>query len=212
MNIIEQIKKRAEDSFENSRWSHDWEHTMRVYHLCVHIGQKENADMEVLELAAILHDIWRKYQDDSKWFVCHAEKWWEIAKEILAKFFISQDKIDQIVHCIISHRKRWTNIPVSLEAKILFDSDKLDSIWAVGIGRAFLFAWEIGAKLHNKWVDITKTKPYTREDTAYREFLVWLNAIKDKMYTNEWKRIAKWRHDFMVKFFDRINAEVDGEL
>lgn len=212
MSVIEQIRNRAIDFFENTRWSHDWEHTLRVHNLSLHIGEKENANLEILQIAAILHDIWRKYQDESSGKICHAEKWADIARDILKQFFVEDYKIEQIVHCIETHRKRWAKIPVSLEAKILFDADKLDSIWAVGTGRAFLFAWEIWAKLHNKWVDINNTKSYTREDTAYREFLVSLNKIKDKMFTKEWKRIAKWRHDFMVKFFDRINLEVDWEL
>lgn len=212
MNLIEQIKNWAEYYFENSRWSHDWEHTLRVYNLCVHIWKIENADLEILEISALLHDIWRKYQDESKWLVCHAEKWAEIAQDLLQKLFLPQNKINQVVHCIETHRKRWSNIPVSLEAKILFDADKLDSIWAVWIGRTFLFAGEIWSKLHNKHVDINATKSYTREDTAYREFLVSLSKIKDKMFTKEWKRIAKWRHNYMVKFFERINAEVEWEL
>jgi uncharacterized protein len=39
--------------------------------------------------------------------------------------------------------------------------------------------------LHDKDVDIEKTKPYSKDDTAYREFLVKLNKIKDKMQTAE---------------------------
>ena len=105
-----------------------------------------------------------------------------------------------------------SKIPNSKEAKILFDADKLDSIGAIGIGRAFLFAGEIGAKLHNKDVDIDKTKPYTKEDTAYREYMIKLRKVKERMLTDEGKHIAKERHKFMVEFFDRLNKEVDGNL
>jgi len=56
-NLIEQIKKEAKSIFSSLKGSHDWEHTQRVYNLCVHIGKKENADMKVLQLATILHDI-----------------------------------------------------------------------------------------------------------------------------------------------------------
>lgn len=212
MNLIDQIKDWTIDFFHDAKWSHDWDHTMRVYNLSLHIGQREKADLEILQIAAILHDIWRKYQDETKGKICHAEKWAEITRELLPKFFISPERIDKIVHCIECHRSRWTKIPKSLEAKILFDADKLDWIWAIWIGRAFSFSWEIWSKVHNKWVDINNTKSYTEEDTAYREFLASLIKVKDKMFTKEWKRIAKWRHDFMVKFFDRLNMEVDGEL
>ena len=101
---------------------------------------------------------------------------------------------------------------MTLEARVLFDADKLDSIGAVGIGRAFLFAGEVGARLHDKDVDVGKTKPYTREDTAYREYLVKLRLVKDRMTTREGRRLAAGRHKFMAAFFDRIDKETDGAL
>jgi uncharacterized protein len=212
MDIVEQITKRAKDIFSNSRGSHDWEHTLRVYNLCLRIGEKEDGDMEILKLAALLHDIGREHQDKCNGGICHAEKGALLAKGLLSEFKIEKEKIDKIVHCIEVHRFRGNKIPNSKEAKILFDADKLDSIGAVGIGRAFLFAGEIGAKLHNKDVDIDKTKPYTKEDTAYREYMVKLRKVKERMLTEEGKRIAEERHRFMVAFFDRLNKEVDGNL
>jgi len=212
MELIEQITNRAKELFDDSKGSHDWEHTLRVYGLCLHIGEKEGADMEILKIATILHDIGRACQDKAHGEVCHAEKGAELAEGILLEFGLDREKIDRIVHCIRTHRFRGSNIPVSKEAKILFDSDKLDSIGAVGIGRAFLFAGEVGAKLHNKNADLSKSAEYTKEDTAYREYLVKLRTIRDKIFTNEGKRIAEERHDFMVEFFDRLNREVDGVL
>ena len=117
-----------------------------------------------------------------------------------------------VVHCIRTHRFRKRAVPRTLEARILFDADKLDSIGAVGVGRAFLFAGEIGARLHDKDIDVRRTKPYTREDTAYREYLVKLRRLKDRMTTREGKRLAAGRHRFMAAFFTRLNKETDGEL
>jgi len=212
MDVVEQIKNRAKEFFSSSRGSHDLDHTMRVYNTCIHIGEKENADMETLKIAALLHDIGRKHQDESSGEICHAEKGAELAKEVLSEFDIDKEKIDNIIHCIQTHRFRNKNIPESKEAKVLFDSDKLDSIGAVGIGRAFLFAGEIGSKLHNKDVDAENTESYSKEDTAYREYIVKLRKIKDKMMTAEGKHLAQERHDFMVEFFNRLNNEVDGKL
>lgn len=212
MDLINQIKEEAKKNFLNARGSHDWSHTERVYNLAVHIGKKEGADMEILSVAALLHDIGRDCESKSKGFVCHAEKGASMAEELLKKYNIPSGKIEAIVHCISTHRFRGNKCPSSLEGRILFDADKLDSIGAVGIGRAFLFAGETGAKLHNKDIDISKTLPYTQEDTAWREFIFKLNKIKDKMLTEEGKRIAMGRHRVMVDFFDRLNMEVDGLL
>jgi len=210
--LINQIKEEAKNIFSGAKSSHNWEHTERVYNLCIHLGKREEVDMEILQLAAILHDIGRDCQDKSNGKICHAEKGAILTKELLEKYNLEKKKIDRIVHCVESHRFRNNKIPQSKEAKILYDADKLDAIGATGIGRAFLFAGEIGTKLHNKDVDIEKTKPYTIEDTAYREFTVKLVKIKNKMLTKEGKRIAKERHNFMIDFFNRLNKEVDGEL
>jgi uncharacterized protein len=212
MDIFSQIQEEVLRHFLNAKGSHDWEHTERVHNLCVRIGKKENADLEILKYAAVLHDIGRNHQDESNGEICHAEKGAMLARKLLEEYNVNHEKIEKIVHCIESHRFRGNITPQSIEAKVLFDADKLDSIGAVGIGRAFLFAGEVGAKLHDKDVNIENTKPYTKEDTAYREFKVKLRTIKDRMLTEEGKKIAERRHRFMVNFFDRLNKEVDGIL
>ena len=163
-------------------------------------------------MAAILHDIGREHQDKSNGEICHAERGAMLARELLGKYNIEEEKISKIVHCIESHRFRNNKTPQSKEARVLFDADKLDAIGATGIGRAFLFAGEVGAKLHNKDIDVENTEPYTKEDTAYREFVVKLRKIRDRMITRQGKKIAEERHKFMVDFFDRLNKEVGGEL
>ncbi len=213
MELFETIKLEARKYFVGSDGCHDFEHTMRVYNLCMHIGKTENADLDILSYAAILHDIARQEQDAVKGKICHAERGGEIAKELLKKHGFPEDKILKITHCIETHRSRGSKIPVSKEAQILYDSDKLDGIGAVGIGRAFMFAQNVGAKLHNeKGIDIEKTKAYSEEDTAYREFVVKLRKVKDKLMTKEGKRLAEERHEFMIEFFERLNQETQGEL
>ncbi|MCW4039603.1 MAG: HD domain-containing protein [Candidatus Bathyarchaeota archaeon] len=212
MDPLLHVTRIAQQYFKDAKGSHDWDHTNRVLKLCIHIGSKEHADLEILRYAAILHDIGRKAQDQSNGNLCHAELSTRLARSILEKFQIDPVKIEKILHCIESHRYRGHITPNSKEAHILFDADKLDSIGAVGIGRAFLFAGEVGARLHNPHVDLDKSKPYTREDTAFREYQVKLRNVRDRILTKEGKRIANERHRFMVEYFNRLNKEVEGEL
>jgi uncharacterized protein len=97
-----------------------------------------------------------------------------------------------------------------LEAKVLFDADKLDAIGAIGIARAFQFAGEIGAKFHNPSANPEDTEPYTEDDTGYREFMVKLRKIKQRMLTAEGLRRAEERHAFMEAFFKRFLKEHEG--
>jgi uncharacterized protein len=209
--LLDTIKSQAQKLFEDARGSHDWEHTLRVWRLCEKIGPVEAADMDVLRVAALLHDIGRSCQDNSQGKICHAEKGAEMASIIIKDLPLSPFQKANIIHCIRTHRFRGHKTPESLEAKVLFDADKIDAIGAVGIARAFLFAGELGARLHNPEVNIEETKPYSKDDTGYREFKLKLSKIKDRIMTNEGRRLAKERHEFMEIFFNRFLEEYEGE-
>jgi len=212
MKNFEKLKKEAIDILESSRGSHDWEHTERVLNLCIHIASVEGGNTDIIMAAALLHDIGRHAQDLSKGKLSHAEIGVTMAKPILKRYEFSQDDIEKILHCIETHRYRKGSAPKSLEARILFDADKFDAIGAIGIGRAFVFAGENGAAVHIRNLDIEKSKSYTKNDTAYREFKVKLEKVKDRIFTDEGKRLAEKRHDFMVDFFNRLKQEAAGEI
>lgn len=167
--------------------------------------------MDVLLSAAYLHDIARGHQDASNGSVCHAEKGAEIAQLLLVKLPLTEPQKQNIIHCIQSHRFRNHHTPETLEAKVLFDADKLDAIGAIGVARAFLFAGEVGARLHSPDVDVETSEPYSKDDTGYREFKVKLSKVKDRIITDEGKRLANERHAYMVNFFKRFVEEYEGE-
>jgi len=214
MSFDEQaLRKEALRFFEGTNASHDWEHVERVFNLAVHIAQKENAGLNVVKAAALLHDIGRKAQDESNGKVCHAAKGAELSREILERLGYPTEFTERVVHCVAAHRFSKNDLPpASIEAKVLYDADKLDRIGAVGIGRAFMFAANVGARLHNHELDVEKTDAYSHEDTAYRDFMTVARHVKDKLLTSEGRRIAVERHDFMQSFFNRLSAEVDGRL
>ncbi len=212
MERFEKLKLEAMEILESGRGSHDWEHTERVLNLCLHIAAVEGGDLNILKTAALLHDIGRHAQDLNKGKISHAFISVEMSRPILEKYKFSKVEIERILHCIETHRYRKGGEPRSHEARILFDADKLDAIGAIGIGRAFVFAGENGAAVHIRNLDIESSESYTKQDTAYREFKVKLEKIKDRIYTSEGKRIARERHEFMVAFFNRLNKEAEGEI
>jgi uncharacterized protein len=200
----------ARSFFNNALGSHNWDHTLRVLKLCEHIGSVEHADPDVLQVAALLHDIGRSHQDASGGTVCHAVHGAQMAEPIVMPLPLSEHQKENILHCIRTHRFRGRHIPETPEAKVLFDADKLDAIGAIGIARAYLFAGEIGARLHSPEVSIETSKAYSIDDTGFREYQVKLCKIRNRMITREGRRLADDRHQFMEHFFERFLQEYEG--
>ena len=55
--IIENAKAFAKEIFSADSSGHDYHHTLRVHALARTIGEAEGADMALVELAALLHDV-----------------------------------------------------------------------------------------------------------------------------------------------------------
>lgn len=214
--LIKKIEADAKKYFNKASGCHDFTHVERVKNLALHIGKKEKASLDVLEIAALLHDVGRKEEMKSKGLFCHAEKSAEIADKILKKYNVDEKMAENIVHCIKSHRFRNNNIPKTLEAKILFDSDKLNSIGAIGMARVFLFAGNAGSgNLYTgNEKELAKSKKdysYTKEGSAFLEYEIALKHIKDKILTVTGKKMANKRHQFMKNFLERFWEEVEGK-
>jgi uncharacterized protein len=216
MKYSEKLKKLSvlvRKRLESAPGCHDWTHTARVLHNArlIATGEK-NADIQVVEAAAVLHDIARPEELKSKGKLCHAVIGSEIAAKYLKKCeFRNEEFIKKVCNCVKTHRYRSRvggHSPFHIEEKIVYDADKMDSIGAVGVGRAFHFAGRIGAKLHNTEKEALGSKSYSSEDSAFREYLVKLRHIHGKMLTRTGRRIARQRSDFMHRFFKQLNNEV----
>jgi uncharacterized protein len=133
-----------------------------------------------------------------------------LAEPVIRDLPVTDHQKTNILHCIRSHRFRGGNCPETLEARILFDADKLDAIGAIGVARAFLFAGEIGARLHNPDVVVENSRAYTVDDTGYREYQVKLRHIRDRILTREGRKLAQDRHRFMTDFFQQFLQEYEG--
>jgi len=210
---VNRIERIARTFFADGRGSHGWDHTLRVVRLAQRIARAEDADLDVVVTAAFFHDIGRSAEDEARGNLCHADYGAELAGPILHRngFGLTPDQQENVLHCIRSHRFRGRETPATLEAKVVFDADKLDAIGAIGIARAYLFAGEIGARLHCPEIPLSETLPYTTSDTGYREYAVKLRTIRDIMLTTEGRRMANDRHRFMEGFFDRFLQEYEGE-
>ncbi len=194
------LVERAKAYFAGQDPAHDWYHNLRVMALCERIGREEGADMTVLRLAALLHDIGRAEERSTG--ECHAEISARECEALLREENYEDQLIATVKKAILTHRFRKNNPPTSLEEKILFDADKIDSIGAIGVVRAFAYSGYIGQPIQSD---------DPAQHTPAKEYEQKLIYLKERMITPTAKLIAKERHRFMIDFFGRWEAELRGE-
>ena len=208
--LLEKTLQYIQERFQNDYSGHDCYHSVRVYKLSTSICKGENADLEIVQLAALLHDV-----DDYKVFGG------KIGASSNAEAFLKRNKIaDAKIKVIceiiatISFKGTDTQIPKSLEGKIVQDADRLDVIGAIGIARTFAYG---GSK--NRSMHIPNEKP--REDmngeeysksngTTINHFYEKLLKLKDLMNTETAKALAESRHKYMENFLNEFLNEWEG--
>jgi uncharacterized protein len=203
--------------------AHDFDHVARVTKLAIRIAAAENADVEVVRLAALLHDVPAPAQTApakaERAQACaeragHHLAAADYARELLAGRGLAPDRVANVVHCIAAHRFRDQTItPATLEARCLYDADKLDSIGAIGVARAFAFAGAQGSRLWREpWPSAPgdDAKPQEHDYTPVHEFVYKLSRIAGTLHTPTAQAIAVERHRFMCAYFDRLDAEMVG--
>lgn len=54
---IEQIRAWVQSVLNGESSGHDWHHVSRITELAMYIGEKEHADLFIVETAALVHDV-----------------------------------------------------------------------------------------------------------------------------------------------------------
>jgi uncharacterized protein len=199
--------EKARRYYEGADAIHDFDHVQRVLALAERLAQEENADLEIVRTATLLHDVARGHGD--RLVADHALAGAELARELLAEH--PAEKVEAVAHAIAAHRFRTGPAPQTLEAQVLHDADKLDAIGAIGVARAFAFGGYEGQRL---WADVPpgyrESQATRHEHTPVHEYQIKLSKIKDLLLTPSARKLAEERHAFMVKFFEQLDREVRG--
>ncbi len=212
--ILDRAFAFARESFKNDFSGHDFAHTYRVFQLACAIAEMEGttgADLLVVKLAAILHDV-----DDFKLFGGTLGQC-ERAKKFLRENGASEDEIDRISAIIseISFKGTDTASPKTLEGKIVQDADRLDAIGAVGIGRAFAYGGSRGRVMFDPdekpKLGMNAEEYAGNQGSTINHFYEKLLLLREMMNTSSAKKIADKRHRFMELFLDEFLAEWKGE-
>jgi HD superfamily phosphodiesterase len=111
---------------------HAEDHVLRVLKRCIRLGEKLDADLEILITAVYLHDLGRHYIDDKIHGALSALK----AEPVLERINFPKEKRERVLHAIRVHDVGATpEERTTLESQILYDADKIDTLGVVGILR-----------------------------------------------------------------------------
>lgn len=210
-SIIEQTIKFVKKTLDGAEAGHDWFHIDRVYKNAVAINAVEKADELVVALAALLHDI-----ADAKFNNGDEEIGPRIAGDFLSTLGIGQHIIDHVLQIIrnLSYKSSLGGVTFnSAELDVVQDADRLDAIGAIGIARAFTYGGYKNRTLYDPEIkpQLNMTKDEYKNSTAptINHFYEKLLLLKDLMKTDEGRRIAGQRHDFMLAYLEQFFSEVN---
>lgn len=216
MNQNEIISAVAEDVktiLAKDSSGHDWWHVYRAWNMAKQIGAVESADLFVVELAAVLHDVadWKFHDGDD---TVGPKK----AREVLEKYQVDESVIEHVCEIIadMSFKGAGVETPMpTLEGKIVQDADRLDAIGAIGIARTFAYGGHKSKPMHDpksKPVMHTSKEDYFKNNVStINHFYEKLLLLKDRMNTITAKQIAQERHAFMEQFLDQFFREWEGK-
>ena len=211
--IIENSVSFVKNELKNAEGGHDWWHIYRVWKTAKHIAQREDVNLFIVELGALLHDI-----ADSKFH--NGDE--EVGPRKARAFLLSQGvEVDAIEHTenIIRHISfkggNLTQAFNSPELDVIQDADRLDAIGAIGIARAFNYGGHKNREMHNPNIaanlNMTKDEYKKSDAPTINHFYEKLLLLKDRMNTPTGKEMAANRHLFMEQYLEQFYSEWQGE-
>jgi uncharacterized protein len=207
--LLETTKNFVKQKLENAESGHDWFHIERVLNNSLQIAKTEICNLEVVQLAALLHDI-----ADSKFNNGNESIGPETAKSYLESQKVQTEIVDHVVKIIENisfkggHKHSDFN---SIELQIVQDADRLDAIGAIGIARTFNYGGFKNREIYNPNIlpNLSMTKDEYKNSSAptINHFYEKLLLLKDKMNTETGKKLAQERHLFMEQFLGQFYKE-----
>jgi uncharacterized protein len=210
--VIDKTTEFVKETLAGAEGGHDWWHIFRVRNLARHIAETEPADVFIVELGALLHDI-----ADSKFHNGDEEAGPRMARQILTSLDVDMATITHIEQIIANISfKGGRNEPRfrSNELDVIQDADRLDAMGAIGIARAFNYGGFKNREIYNPGIrpNMQMTREQYKNSTTptINHFYEKLLLLKDKMNTPTGKAMAEHRHTYMEHYLDEFYLEWNG--
>ena len=208
--IISDALEFVKNTFNDDFSGHDYFHTLRVHKMAMRIAEQEDANLTIVQLAALLHDV-----DDIK---LSPETY--VNKDRAVTFLRNHDIAEEIIKTIcniideISFKGTDTITPETIEGKCVQDADRLDAIGAIGIARTFAYGGSHNRIIHDPeikpTVNMNADKYQSHISTSINHFYEKLFLLKDLMNTDTAKKIAEQRENYMRAYISEFLDEWDG--
>jgi len=213
-SLVEDTIAFVKETLKNAEAGHDWFHTQRVFRNALLIAKDENADVLIVSLGALLHDI-----ADAKFHQGDETVGPDMARDFLNSLEVENEVIEKVCY-IIEHisfknslgKKKGKAQPAEL--LVVQDADRLDAIGAIGIARAFHYGGFKNRPLYDPEIapnlELTKEGYKNSKSPTINHFYEKLLLLKDRMNTKTGTKIALKRHVFLLHFLEHFYAEWNG--
>jgi len=211
--IINQTAEYIKLRLSGEGSGHDWWHVYRVWKNAVHIAESEEADLFIVELAALLHDIadW-KFNDGND------DIGPQMAKEWLESLNVEENVVVHVCNIIQDISFKGAGVATNMKTKegmIVQDADRLDAMGAIGISRAFAYGGSKGREMYNPELKPENHNSFEQyknsKGSSINHFYEKLLLLKELMNTETARKIAEKRHVFMEEYLSEFFLEWEGK-
>ena len=183
MNKIGEIRQLVKRKFKAEDWQY---HILPVVKYAKKLAKIYKVDGEVVELAALLHDIGRvKFENDPNHHITGVPK----AEKILRKYHYPEKVIKEVKHCVASHRTSKGPKPKTMIAKIIANADAIAHFDNLPL--FFYWGGSRGEKFEDnvKWAENKIEKDWQKKiilpkakkmvENKYKAIKLLLNSLKE---------------------------------
>lgn len=209
---IKQIENFVQTKLQQEHSGHGFDHIQRVVRNAQLISRQiPKADLQLVEMAALLHDV-----IDEK-VVADVSQAQQAVRDFLTTILVPVET-QTAIFAIINQMSFVKNIEhvqvLSLEGQIVQDADRLDAIGAIGIGRTFMYGGAHAGVAYDPAIEPRAeltAENYREPTTVINHFYEKLFKLAETMNTTVARKIAVQRTTFMRAFVAEYLAEWQGE-
>ncbi|TDM10497.1 HD domain-containing protein [Macrococcus lamae] len=207
--IIQATEMYVKNIHSQDSSGHDFSHIERVRAMAITIAKEEQADLFIVEMAALLHDT-----VDEK--LVDTASAWQNLENFFDSVQLGAEQRETVKHILkyISFKGGANKGKLkSLEGRVVQDADRLDALGAIGIARTFMYAGAFGDVMYDPDIEprnLAETN-YRDKSTAINHFDEKLFKLEDLMNTKTGRRLAEERTQYMKEFVARFKHEWHGK-